>query len=163
TLTAPQVQRLFEDWLAPVLGPWPAVRRCTASAVCAVLAYAAHRLSSRADACARLTTAPDSDTLLGHLARRCPDPAAVDARLRAARTGRRRGAVPRGRWPVACDLTLIPYHGAGRSPIRRRSTAASPRAAPPTSTPRPRPTWSARASVSPSPWSASGAGPPRRR
>ena len=47
TLTAAAVQQLFAHWLAPVLGPWPGVRRCTAPVVCAVLAYAAHRLSFR--------------------------------------------------------------------------------------------------------------------
>src|SRR5947208_8574373 len=106
TLTAPQVQRLFRDWLTPVLGPWPAVRCCTVSAVCAVLAYAAHRLSSLSDACARLAAAPDSDTLLGHLARQCPDPAPLDARLRTALTTHLPRAIRRGRWPVACDITL---------------------------------------------------------
>src|SRR5438067_13104182 len=74
TLTAAQVQGLFAAWLAPVLGPWPAVRRCTAGAVTAVLAYAAHRLSSVFDACGRLAGAPDGDTALGRLARRLPDP-----------------------------------------------------------------------------------------
>jgi Transposase DDE domain len=110
-LTARQVQHVWEQWLVPVLGPWPAVRRCTVSAVCAVLAYAAHRLSSLADACARLSAAPDSDTLLGHLACHCPDPAVVDGRLRTALTTHLPRTVRRGRWPVACDLTLIPYHG----------------------------------------------------
>src|SRR5215218_5040241 len=85
-LAARDVATLFQDWLAPVLGPWPAVRTCTASAVCAVLAYAAHRLGSLADACRRLADAPDSDTVLGHLARQLDD-------------------------PVALDLPLIPYHG----------------------------------------------------
>jgi putative transposase len=110
-LTAPQVQRLFRDWLAPVLGPWPAARRCTAAAACAVLAYAAHRLSSLADACARLAGAPDSDTLLGRLAHPFPAPAPLDERLRAAFTANLPRAVRRGRWPVACDITLIPDHG----------------------------------------------------
>src|SRR5256885_575148 len=30
TLAAAAVQQLFARWLAPVLGPWPAARRCTA-------------------------------------------------------------------------------------------------------------------------------------
>jgi hypothetical protein len=111
TLSARELQHLFEAWVAPVLGPWPAVRTCTVSAVCLVLAYAAHRLSSLADACRRLAAAPDSDTVLGHLAAQLDDPVALDRRLRAAFGGRLPRAVRRGRWPVALDLTLIPYHG----------------------------------------------------
>lgn len=111
TLAARDLQTLVQDWLAPVLGPWPAVRSCTVSAVCAVLAYAAHRLSSLADACLRLADAPDSDTVLRHLAARLDDPVALDRRLRAAFGGHLPRAVRRGRWPVALDLTLIPYHG----------------------------------------------------
>jgi putative transposase len=111
TLTARDVATLFHDWLAPVLGPWPAVRSCTAATVCALLAYAAHRLSSLADACRRLADAPDGDTVLGHLAARLDDPVALDRRLKAAFGGRLPRAVRKGRWPVALDLTLIPYHG----------------------------------------------------
>src|SRR5215218_8584409 len=88
-LAARDVATLFQDWLAPVLGPWPAVRTCTASAVCAVLAHAA--------ACRRLADAPDSDTVLGHLARQLDDPAALDRRLWAAFGGRLPRAVRRGR------------------------------------------------------------------
>jgi putative transposase len=87
------------------------VRRCTAAAVSAVLAYAAHRLSSVADACARLSGAPDGDTVLGLLARLLPEPAALERRLQAALAGRLPRAVRRGRWVIAVDTTLIPYHG----------------------------------------------------
>jgi Transposase DDE domain len=110
-LTAPQVQHLFHAWLAPILGVWPPVRRCTTSAVMTVLAFAAQRLSSLADACLRLTDAPDGDTILLHLARQLADAEQLDRRLRAAFAGHLPRAVRRGRWPVACDLTLVPYHG----------------------------------------------------
>src|SRR5262245_30535719 len=111
TLSAPDLYQLFESWVAPVLGPWPAVRSCTLSAVCTLLAYAAHRLSSLADACRRLADAPDSDTVLNHLTARLNDPVVLDRRLRQAFGGHLPRAVRRGRWPVALDLTLIPYHG----------------------------------------------------
>jgi putative transposase len=111
TLTAAQVQHLFARWLAPVLGPFPAVRRATAAAVTAVLAYAAQRLSSVADACARLAGAPDGDTVLGLLARLLPDPAPVERRLQRAFAEHLPRALRRGRWVVAADITLVPDHG----------------------------------------------------
>jgi hypothetical protein len=111
TLAAAQVQQPFRHWLAPVLGPWPAVRRCTAAAVTAALACAAHRLSAVADACARLAGAPDGDTALGLLARLLPHPDPLERRLQAALAGRLPRAVRRGRWAVAVDITLVPDHG----------------------------------------------------
>jgi hypothetical protein len=111
TLTAAEVQHLFAHWLAPVLGAFPAVRRASAAAVTAVLAYAAHRLSSVADACARLAGAPDGDTVLGLLARLLPDPDPLERRLHDAFAEHLPRALRRGRWVVAVDLTLIPYHG----------------------------------------------------
>jgi putative transposase len=79
--------------------------------VTAVLAYAAHRLSSVADACARLAGAPDGDTVLGLLARLLPDCDDLDRRLRGAFVAHLPRALRRGRWVVAVDITLIPYHG----------------------------------------------------
>jgi putative transposase len=111
TLTAATVQHLFAQWLAAVLGPWPAVRRCTAGAVGAVLAYAAHRLSSLTDAGARLAGAPDGDTVLGLLGRLLPDPDALERRLQGAFATHLPRALRRGRWIVAVDITLVPYHG----------------------------------------------------
>src|SRR5947209_7242765 len=111
TRSARDVYLLFADWLAPVLGPRPAVRFGTVTAVGTLLADAAHRLSSPADACRRPADAPDSDTVLGHLARQLDDPVALDRWRKAAFGGRLPRAVCRGRWPVAIDRTLIPYHG----------------------------------------------------
>jgi hypothetical protein len=111
TLTAAEVQHLFAHWLAPILGPFPAVRRASAAAVTAVLAYAAQRLSSVADACARLANAPDGDTVLGLLARLLPDPDPLERRFRDAWAEHLPRALRRGRWVVAVDITLIPYHG----------------------------------------------------
>ena len=110
-LAARHVQTLFEAWIAPVLGPWPVVRSCTFTTVCALLAYAAHRLSSLADACRRLADAPDSDTVLNRLTAQLDDPVGLDRRLRAAFGGHLPRAVRKGRWPIAFDLTLVPYHG----------------------------------------------------
>ncbi len=111
TLTAAEVHQLFSDLLTPVLGPWPAVRTCTAAAVVAVLAYAAARITSVCDACGRLADAPDSDTVLGHLARQLDDPDVLDRRVRAALAATLPRAVRRAAARVAVDVTLIPYHG----------------------------------------------------
>jgi putative transposase len=75
------------------------------------LAYAAHRLSGLADACRRLADAPDSDAVLHHLTAQLDDPVVLDRRPRAAFGGRLPRAARTGRWPVALDLTRIPYHG----------------------------------------------------
>jgi hypothetical protein len=77
----------------------------------AILAFAAQRLSSISDACARLSRAPDGDTVLGLLTRLLPDPDRLERRLQTALTKDLPRSVRRGRWPVAIDITLIPYHG----------------------------------------------------
>jgi len=97
--------------LAPVLGPWPMVRTCTVEAVLTVLAYAAARITSLTDACRRLANAPDSDTVLGHLARHLPMLKLLDRRVRETLVAHLPRAIRRGRWIIAIDTTLIPYHG----------------------------------------------------
>jgi len=111
TLRAAEVQSLFADWLSPVLGPWPPVRRCTRDAVLAVLAYAAARITSLSDACARLNEAPDGDTVLARLIRQLPSLEELDRRLCTAFAGHLPRVIRRGHWNVALDTTLIPYHG----------------------------------------------------
>lgn len=111
TLTAAAVQHLAHQLLAPLLGVWPSVRTCTLDVVLAVLAYAAARVTSVCDACARLTNAPDADAVLAHLATQVRDLPTLDRRLRAVLAASLPRAVRRGRWVVAVDTTLIPYHG----------------------------------------------------
>lgn len=111
TVTAAEVQRLAAQLLTPLLGPWPAVRTCTREVVVAVLSYAAARLTSPFDACARLRDAPDSDTVLGHLGRRLVDRDTVDRRARGVLAASLPRAVRRGRPVVAIGTTLVPYHG----------------------------------------------------
>ena len=64
TLRATEVQHLAGQLLAPLFGAWPTVRTCALDIVLAILTYAAGRITSVCDACARLTDAPDSDTVL---------------------------------------------------------------------------------------------------
>ena len=114
TLSAGEVQHLCHQLLAPLLGTWPAVRRCTLDVVVALLAYAAARATSLADACARLANAPDSDTALGHLAGQLVDTHTLDRRARDVLAASLPRALRRGAWDVALDITLIPYHGRPR-------------------------------------------------
>ena len=111
TLAAAEVQHLAHQLFAPLLGTWPTVRRCTLDAVLAVLTYAASRITSVTDACLRLTHAPDSDTLLKHLARQIVARKTLDDRLRTVLHASLPRCLRRGRWTVAVDTTLIPYHG----------------------------------------------------
>jgi hypothetical protein len=111
TLTATEVQHLADQLLAPLLGIWPVVRTCTRDAVIAVLAYAASRITSICDACTRLTHAPDSDTVLARLAEQLVDRGTLDRRLRAVLSASLPRCLRRGKWVVAIDTTLIPYHG----------------------------------------------------
>jgi putative transposase len=111
TLSAAEVQQHFVALVAPILGPWPAVRTGTVEAVLQVLAYAAARITSVTDACLRLAGAPDSDTVLGHLARQLPAWDVLDRRVHQTLVAHLPRSVRRGRWVVAIDTTLIPYHG----------------------------------------------------
>ena len=150
TLAAADVQQLFGDLLAPVLGNWSNARRCTWQAVLAVLAFAAARLTSLHDACRRLATAPDSDTVHKRLHRQLGTPDDLDRRVQKTLARQVPRDLRRGRWRIAVDLTLIPYHGQpfdDDSEIYR----GQPKSGTPTSTPTPPPTWSRPAAGSPSP------------
>lgn len=111
TLTSGEVQHLAGQLLTPLFGVWPAVRTCTLDAVIAILVYAAARLTSVCDACARLRDAPDSDTVLARLAERLVDRDTLDRRLRLLLHASLPRCLRRGRWVIAIDTTLVPYHG----------------------------------------------------
>jgi hypothetical protein len=111
TLTATEVQHLARQLLTPLLGVWPAVRTCTLDVVIAILTYAASRITSICDACARLQNAPTDDTVLGHRAHQIGDCQTLDRRLRRLLRASLPRALRRGKWIIALDTTLIPYHG----------------------------------------------------
>jgi len=111
TVTAAEMQHLVTQLLSPILGSWDEARRCSVAAVIAVLSFAAARMTSLFDACHRLANAPDSDTILGWLRRQLPTPEDLDHRVRSALTCQLVRALRRGRWIIALDTTLIPYHG----------------------------------------------------
>ena len=111
TLTAAEVQHFAGQLLTPLLGVWPTVRTCTLDVVLAILAYAASRVTSITDACARLRDAPDSDSVLAHLAKQLVDRDTLDRRLRHLLGVSLPRCLRRGQWIIAGDTTLIPYHG----------------------------------------------------
>ena len=111
TVSAWHVQQLFANILTPILGRWDNGRRCTLDAVLAVLAFAASRLVSLHDACLRLANAPDSDTVFARLHHQLTSADELDRRVRRELARQLPRALRRGRWRIAIDTTLIPYHG----------------------------------------------------
>src|SRR5260370_4520439 len=85
--------------------------KCTASVLWAVLFYACARVSSLAAACAALRDAPGDSAAHDALLATLPDSAELQRRLNRALQGGLPRGLRRRRQPIACDLTLIPYHG----------------------------------------------------
>ena len=111
TVDAASVPHHADQLLEPLLGTWPVVRTCTLAIVVRLRSYAASRITSLFDACAALRDAPDSDTVLGHLARPMVDRDTLDRRVRGVLAASRPRALRHGCWAVAVDTTHIPYHG----------------------------------------------------
>ena len=111
TLDASEVQHLTRQLFTPLLGLWPKVRTCTLDAVIAILTYAASRITSICDACARLRDAPDSDIVMARLAQQLVDRQTLDQRLRRLLNASLPRCLRRGKWIIAIDTTLVPYHG----------------------------------------------------
>jgi putative transposase len=114
TLTSHEVQDCASDILQGALKLKDQGRKCRASLLLSVLLYAAARVTSLCDACARLRAAPSDDAVRKALVAALPEPAELEKRLNAALvTGLPRRLLRRrkGRLMVAADLTLIPYHG----------------------------------------------------
>jgi hypothetical protein len=85
--------------------------KCTASVLWAVLFYACARVSSIAAACAALRDAPGDSAVHDALLATLPDSVELQRRLNRALQGDLPRGLRRHRQPIACDLTLIPYHG----------------------------------------------------
>lgn len=87
-------------------------RKCAASTVWCVLLYAAARITSIADACARLRNAPCDDAVRAAIRRGLPDVDELERRLNDGLLDLLpRRLLRRRKHRVAIDLTLIPYHG----------------------------------------------------
>ncbi len=85
--------------------------KCKAAVLWAVLFWAASRISSLAAACATLRDAPSDTAAHDALLATLPDGAELSRRLNRALQGDLPKGLRRRRQPLACDLTLTPYHG----------------------------------------------------
>jgi len=85
--------------------------KCTASVLITILLYAASRITSIFDACQRLSAAPSDQALRDALRKTLPPIDETERRLNAGLAADLPKALRKRRYPVAIDLTLIPYHG----------------------------------------------------
>jgi hypothetical protein len=88
-------------------------RKCTAPTLYAVLLYVAATAGTIAQACRRLLCAPSDQAVYDALAATLPDRVDLLRRLNRALAATLPKAVRKGRrrYPVAIDLTLLPYYG----------------------------------------------------
>jgi putative transposase len=92
--------------------------KCTASVIISILLYAASRITSVFDACQRLAAAPSDQALRDALRATLPSIDELQRRLNAGLAADLPKALRKRRYPLAIDLTLIPYHGEPyRSPV----------------------------------------------
>jgi putative transposase len=76
-----------------------------------ILLYAASRITSIYDACQRLAAAPSDQALRDALRATLPPIKELERRLNAGLAGDLPRGLRKRRYPLAIDLTLIPYHG----------------------------------------------------
>jgi hypothetical protein len=77
--------------------------------------YAASRITSVFDACGRLSAAPSDQAGRDALRETLPPIDETQRRLNASLAAELPKAVRKRRYPMAIDLTLIPYHGSPTS------------------------------------------------
>jgi len=85
--------------------------KCKAAVLWAVLFWAASRISSLAAACACLREAPSDSAAHTALLATLPAYAELQRRLNRGLVADLPKSLTRRRQPLACDLTLVPYHG----------------------------------------------------
>jgi Transposase DDE domain len=86
-------------------------RRCPAEAILSVVLLAAARLGSIFAAAGRLLAVPSAETIRQALAAALPDREALERRLNRALAADLPRPLSGTIQPLACDLTLRPYHG----------------------------------------------------
>src|SRR5882757_7898847 len=85
--------------------------RCASRVLINVLFYAASRMTSLSDACARVSGAPSDETLRQALMFNLPDIAELEREVNAALSGELPKCVRKQPQRVAIDLFELPYHG----------------------------------------------------
>jgi putative transposase len=85
--------------------------KCTGSVLITILLYAASRMTSVFDACQRLNAAPSDQAVRDALRETLPPIDETQRRLNAGLAADLPRALRKRRYPVAIDLTLVPYHG----------------------------------------------------
>jgi hypothetical protein len=85
--------------------------KCTASVIISILLYAASRITSIFDACQRLGAAPSDQAVRDALRETLPPIDETERRLNAGLAADLPKALQKRRYPMALDLTLLPYHG----------------------------------------------------
>ena len=92
--------------------------KCRASLLITILLYAASRITSVFDACQRLAGVPSDQALRDALRATLPSISVLEQRLNAGLAADLPKALRKRRYPMAIDLTLLPYHGEPfRSPL----------------------------------------------
>lgn len=86
-------------------------QRCTSSVIITVLFYAAARMTSISDACARLWKAPSDETFRQALLATLPPPAELQRQLNRALSGDLPKALLKRPQRIAIDTHEVPYHG----------------------------------------------------
>lgn len=114
------------DYAASLLQRYVKVRdfsqRCTSSVIITVLFYAASRMASISEACARLSKAPSDETLRQALLATLPQWTELQRRLNQALAADLPKALLKRPQRIAIDIKEIPYHGQplkDQSEIRR--------------------------------------------
>lgn len=111
TVTRQEVHRHALSLLAVHLRLSDFSRRCPAETVLAVVLLAAARLGSVFAAARRLLAVPSAETIRKALAAVLPDREELERRLNRALTADLPRSLVGTAQPLACDLTLRPYHG----------------------------------------------------
>ena len=111
TLDAGEVQQLTEQVLNEHLELTDQGPKCRAEVLLSVLLYAACRVGSIFAACQRLRGAPTDEAVRQALVAQLPEMDELERRLQASLTELLPAKLKRRKWPLAIDITLIPYHG----------------------------------------------------
>jgi len=110
------------DYAASLIERYVKVRdfgkQCTSSVIITVLLYAAARITSISDACARLWRAPSDETFRQALLATLPQVVELQRRLNRALSGDLPKGLKKRPQRIAIDSHEVPYHG---QPLRERN------------------------------------------